>query len=168
MEISTALLAIRLGKDFTLYSFYRYSERKHPWNWAVVYPICQSVCVSVCRSLCQSVCPESVLWQNGWLDLDAVWNGDRGQWRDGYIRRRSTCPKGKRQFWGGLAHVGFNGFEFWSPQLHQHVNLHSTCHLNNKTYPLTPDLHWHQYLHLCDLYWLLDSCNLYQLVTSSL
>jgi len=45
-------------------------------------------------------------------------------------------------------------FEFWSPQLHQHVRLHSTCHLNNKTYPLTPDLHWHQYLHLYILYWI--------------
>jgi len=28
-------------------------------------------------------------------------------------------------------------FEFWSPQQHQHLCLHSTCHLNNKTYPLT-------------------------------
>ena len=46
-------------------------------------------------------------------------------------------------------------FEFWSPQLHQHLHLHSTCHLNivnNKTHPLTPDLHCHQYLHLCILY----------------
>jgi len=24
----------------------------------------------------------------------------------------------------------------------------SACHLNNKTYPLTPDSHWHEYLHL--------------------
>jgi len=43
-------------------------------------------------------------------------------------------------------------FEFWSPQVHQHLCLHSTCDLNNKTYPLTPDLHWHQYLHLCILW----------------
>jgi len=43
---------------------------------------------------------------------------------------------------------------FWSPELHQHLRLYSTCHLNNKTYP---DLHWHQYLHLCILYQLLDS-----------
>jgi len=45
------------------------------------------------------------------------------------------------------------------------ISIHtqqSTCHLNNKTYPLTPDLHWHQYLHLCDLYVLLDSSNLYK------
>jgi len=34
---------------------------------------------------------------------------------------------------------------------HQHLCLHSTCHLNNKTYTLTPDLHWHQYLHLSRL-----------------
>ena len=53
-------------------------------------------------------------------------------------------------------------FEFWYPQLHQHLWLHSTYHLNNKTYPLTPDLHCHQYLHLCVLYWLLDSRNLYK------
>jgi len=32
----------------------------------------------------------------------------------------------------------------------------------NKTYPLTPDLHWHQYLYLCILYQLLDSHNLYK------
>ena len=30
-------------------------------------------------------------------------------------------------------------FAFWSPHLHQHLRLHSTCHLNNKTYPLTPE-----------------------------
>jgi len=35
----------------------------------------------------------------------------------------------------------FLQFEFSSPQLHQHLHPHSTCHLNNKTYPLTPDLH---------------------------
>ena len=29
-------------------------------------------------------------------------------------------------------------------------------------FPLIPDLHWHQYLHLCDLYWLLDLSNLYK------
>jgi len=29
-------------------------------------------------------------------------------------------------------------FEFLPPQLHQHLHLHSTCHLNNKTYPITP------------------------------
>jgi len=28
-------------------------------------------------------------------------------------------------------------FEFWSPQLHQHLRLHSTCHLNNR-FTLTP------------------------------
>ena len=26
-------------------------------------------------------------------------------------------------------------FEFWSPQLHQRLHPHSTCHLNSKTYP---------------------------------
>ena len=35
-------------------------------------------------------------------------------------------------------------FGFCSLQRHQHLHPHSTCHLNDKTYPLTPDLHWHQ------------------------
>ena len=34
---------------------------------------------------------------------------------------------------------------FWPPQLHQHLHPHSACHLGNKTYPLTPTLHWPQY-----------------------
>jgi len=42
-------------------------------------------------------------------------------------------------------------FGLCSPQLHQHIHPHSKCHLNNKTNPLTPDLHWHEYLHLCNL-----------------
>jgi len=64
----------------------------------------------------------------------------------------------------------FIQFEFWSPPLHQHLCLHSTCHLNNKTYPLTPDLPWHLYLQctLCILYWLLDSHKLYKQMSSSL
>jgi len=52
-------------------------------------------------------------------------------------------------------------FEFWLPQLHLYLHLHpnSTCHLNSKSYPLTPDLHWHQYLNIytcvtCTGYWL--------------
>ena len=47
-------------------------------------------------------------------------------------------------------------FRFCSPQLHQHLHPHSTCYLNNKTNPLTLDLHWHQYLHCvpCTGYWI--------------
>ena len=41
----------------------------------------------------------------------------------------------------------FQPFEFWPPQLHQHLHPHSARHLSNKTYPLTPTLHWHQYPH---------------------
>jgi len=53
-------------------------------------------------------------------------------------------------------------FRFRLPQLHQHLHPHSTCHLSSKTYPLAPDLHWHQYLHLCNLHWIQDSSNLYK------
>ena len=45
---------------------------------------------------------------------------------------------------------------------------HSTYHLGGRIYPLPPDLHWRQYPHLYDLYWLQDSSNLYKLMTSSL
>ena len=51
--------------------------------------------------------------------------------------------------------------------LHSSIRISIYTHLDNKTYP-TPDLHSHQYLHLCVLYWLLDSHSLYKQMTSSL
>jgi len=68
-------------------------KRKRSWNRAVAYPICWSVRLSVC--------PESVLWQNtwldnAWLDPDAVWDGG-GVGREigvldwGGDRRRGRC-----------------------------------------------------------------------------
>jgi len=67
------------------------TEHKRYWNTPAAYLICRSVCVSVC--------PESVLWQNGWLDPDAIWNGEWGQLRDGCIRWGWWSSKGKGQFW---------------------------------------------------------------------
>jgi len=43
----------------------------------------------------------------------------------------------------------------------------STFQSTLNMYPVTPDLHWHQYIPLCNLYWLLDSSNLYKYTTSS-
>jgi len=60
------------------------------------------------------------------------------------------------------AWIHFIQFQFCSPQLHQHLHLHSIRHLNNKTYALSADLQWQQYLHLCILYQLLDLHNLYK------
>jgi len=37
-------------------------------------------------------------------------------------------------------------FGFFPPQLYQHLHPHSTYHLGSRTYPLTPDLQWHQCL----------------------
>ena len=46
---------------------------------------CRIAHVSVC--VCASVCPsESVLWQNGWVDPYAVWDGEWDQLNDGRIR----------------------------------------------------------------------------------
>ena len=53
-------------------------------------------------------------------------------------------------------------------QVHSNSGLYSCIsisvytQLNNKTYPLTPDLDWYQYPHLYILYRLLDSRNLYK------
>ena len=41
--------------------------------------------LSVCFSICLSVCLEGVLWQNGLLDLDAVWGGDRMGSVEGWV-----------------------------------------------------------------------------------
>ena len=37
-------------------------------------------------SVCVSVCPESVWWQNGWMDPDAIWSGEWGGCRHWCIR----------------------------------------------------------------------------------
>jgi len=53
--------------------------------------------LSVGQCVCLHVCPESVLWQNGWLDPDAVWDGEWSRSRDARV------SKGR---WG------FGGFSF--------------------------------------------------------
>jgi len=50
-------------------------------------------------SVCLCVCLESVLWQNGRLDPDAVWGGEWGRSRDGVLdgggaRRREWAVLG--------------------------------------------------------------------------
>jgi len=62
--------------------------------------VCLCVCVCVSRSVGRSVCPESVLWQNGCLDPDAVWDGEWGRSRDGCIRWGWLSSKRKGQIWG--------------------------------------------------------------------
>jgi len=49
-----------------------------------------------------------------------------------------------------------------SRQITTPLSHHSSCHLNNKSYPLTLGLHHHNYLHLWILFQLLDSRNLYK------
>jgi len=52
----------------------------------------------VCLSLCQSVSPQSVLWQNGWLDPDAVWDGEWNHPRHLRIRLGSRAPRARGCF----------------------------------------------------------------------
>ena len=56
-----------------------------------------------------SLCPESVLWQNSSLDLDAVSGGEWGRLRDGCIRWRSMFPKGNGCFGVFFTPIGLNG-----------------------------------------------------------
>ena len=58
-------------------------ERKRSSYWLVAYP------------LCRSVGPESVLWQHGWLDLDAVLGGEWGRPRDVCIRWGDDRRRGR-------------------------------------------------------------------------
>ena len=51
-----------------------------------------------CLSVWLPVGQESVLWQNGWLDPDAVWDGEWGESRDGCIRWGWWSTKGKGSF----------------------------------------------------------------------
>ena len=43
---------------------------------------------------------KSELWQNSWLDPDAVWGGERGRSSDGCIRLGWWSSKGRRSFGG--------------------------------------------------------------------
>jgi len=87
--------------------------RTRPSNLALVF-FSASLSVSIASvrgiltdlsSVCVLDCPESVLWQNGWIDPDAVWNGEWGRSRDGCIRWGSTCCKGKEEFQGVIRRV---------------------------------------------------------------
>ena len=90
-------------------------ERKHYWNRPDAYP-------SV--GLCVSVWPESVLWQNGWLNPDAVWDIEWGRWRDGCIRRGPCAPR-ERVILGCVVPICFNGVFFERVHaLHQWTNFY--------------------------------------------
>jgi len=50
--------------------------------------------------------PESILWQNGCFDLDAIW-GDEWSWlTDGVLDGGGDRPRGRGTFWGkcGASH----------------------------------------------------------------
>ena len=46
------------------------------------------------------LCLQSVLWRNGWVDPDAVGDGEWGRSRYGRIRWGSWSSNGKGQLWG--------------------------------------------------------------------
>ena len=71
---------------------------------ASISGLCDGTCRSVSLSVCWSVCPQSVLWQNGWVDLDAVWDGEWGRSTDGCIRWVWLSSKERGSFGG----------EFWA------------------------------------------------------
>ena len=62
-----------------------------------------------------SVCTESVLWQNGWLDPDAVWNGEWVQSKDGCNRWGGDRRRGRDSFGVNLERptVTNGDFETW-------------------------------------------------------
>jgi len=67
---------------------------------------------SVGRYVGLCVCPESVPWQNGWLDPDAVWDGEWGRSRDGCITLGGNCRRGRGSFGVNLEHPIVNNEDF--------------------------------------------------------
>jgi len=86
-----------------------------------------------------SVCLESVLWQNGWVDLDAIWGGERGWLRDVYIRLGWLSAKGKGQFWGWI----------WG----SHCNKWGWCRVVVREWCTLRKLLWEDSLNLCEHIW---------------
>ena len=65
----------------------------------------------MCQSVGRFVCPEGVLWQNGWLDLNALWV-ESGVSRGWVYYMESTCLK--KNGLGVFRHIGLNGvFEYF-------------------------------------------------------
>jgi len=56
-------------------------------------------------SVCVFAGSESVLWQNGWKDPDAFWDGEWGQLRDRCIRRGRRAARE-----AGMVSMGFAEF----------------------------------------------------------
>jgi len=64
--------------------------------------------LSLIPSVGLSVSPESVLWQDGWLDPDTVWGGKWGRSRHGCIRWDPHAQR-KGEVLGGFVSIGLNG-----------------------------------------------------------
>jgi len=62
---------------------------------------------------------KSELWQNGWLASDAVWGGERGRSRNGYIKWGGDHWRGMGSFWGefGRPNVTNGAFATHSSQI---------------------------------------------------
>jgi len=71
------------------------------WYWPVANP------------MCWSVCPEGALWQNGWLDLDAIWSGEWGRSKNGLsiLDGSGDRRRGRGSFVGkcGASHCNQSG-----------------------------------------------------------
>jgi len=76
---------------------------------ASVSGLCDRTCWSVCA--CRSV--HSVLWQNGWVDRDAIWDGEWGQSRDGCIKLGVVIVEGEGAVLGlNLEHPIVTNWDF--------------------------------------------------------
>jgi len=67
-----------------------------------------SVSRSVCVSIWRSVCPERVLWQNGLLDPDAIWDGELSRRGMRLLDGGPCAPRGMGSF-GDFHPIGLNG-----------------------------------------------------------
>jgi len=88
--------------------------------------VCLSVCV--CLSVGRSVGPESVLWQNGWVDPGAVWSGEWGWSKNGCIWWGWLSPKGRGSFSGECGASHYNQWGLCCVVVWKCVNR-SSCRL---------------------------------------
>jgi len=65
---------------------------------ASVSGLCDGTYRSVCLSVWRFVCLQIVLWQNGWVDPDTVWDGEWVWSRNGCIRCGGNRRRGRSSF----------------------------------------------------------------------
>jgi len=97
-----------------------------------------------CRLDHLSVCPQSILWQNGWMDPDAVWDGEWGHpgiHVCAHVPMGVHVPQGEGAVLGDYRHLRPHWFE-WAEWRIIRTEMYSTCTRKVNNISIRTIHHW--------------------------